>query len=244
VSTEQERFRRWLEQGGGEDREAIPAATVILLRDTDAGLETLMLRRNSKLAFGGMWVFPGGRVDADDHMSDGPDAPADPHDFDAARRAAVREAQEEAGLAVDVDTLVALSHWTPPPQTPKRFATWFFVAPAPAGAVTIDDGEIHEHQWMAPSEAIAQRDRSEIELAPPTWVTLHTLARSATVADALAAAGATDPLRFVTRIAFLEDRMMAMWAGDAGYESGDSETPGPRHRLVMSAGTWSYERDL
>jgi 8-oxo-dGTP pyrophosphatase MutT (NUDIX family) len=244
VPTEQERFRRWLEQGGGEDREAIPAATVILLRDTDAGLETLMLRRNSKLAFGGMWVFPGGRVDADDHVSDDANTTPDPHDFDAARRAAVREAQEEAGLAVDLDKLVALSHWTPPPQTPKRFATWFFVAPAPAGAVTIDDGEIHEHQWMAPAEAIARRDRSEIELAPPTWVTLHTLARSATVADALADAAATDPLQFVTRIAFLEDRMTAMWAGDAGYESGEPETSGPRHRLVMSAGTWSYERDL
>ena len=244
VATEQERFRRWLEHGGGEDREAIPAATVILLRDTAGGLETLMLRRNSKLAFGGMWVFPGGRVDAGDHLHTPGDDAHDPHDFDAARRAAVREAQEESGLAVDLDTLVALSHWTPPPQTPKRFATWFFVAPAPEGAVTIDDGEIHDHQWMAPAEAIAQRDRSEIELAPPTWVTLHTLARSATVADALADAAAGDPQLFVTRIAFLEDRMMAMWAGDAGFETGDPETSGPRHRLVMANDTWSYERDL
>ncbi len=209
---------------------------MILLRDTDAGLETLMLRRNSKLAFGGMWVFPGGRVDADDH-SDGT------HDFDAARRAAVREAQEESGLAVDIEALVALSHWTPPPQTPKRFSTWFFVAPAPEGAVTIDDGEIHEHQWMSPRDALAQRDRGEIELAPPTWVTLHTLAGAATVSDALAAAAATDPPRFITKIAFEEGRMVAMWEGDAGYESGDSDTPGGRHRLIMVEGTWSYERD-
>lgn len=241
MSTEQERFRRWLEQGGGEDREAIPAATVVLLRDADAGLETLMLRRNSKLAFGGMWVFPGGRVDAADHV----DATiVDPHDFEAARRAAVREAREESDLRVDVESLVALSHWTPPLKTPKRFATWFFVAPAPDGAVTIDDGEIHEHQWISPADAIAQRDQGVIELAPPTWVTLHAIARATTVADALAEAATRDPLRFVTRIAFLEDRMMALWRGDAGYESGDPAEAGPRHRLVMAKDTWSYERDV
>ena len=242
LATESERFRRWLEDGGDGDREAIPAATVILLRDTDAGIETLMLRRNSKLAFGGMWVFPGGRVDPEDHAGD---ATNDPHDFDAARRAAVREAQEESGLAVELEALVALSHWTPPPQTPKRFATWFFVAPAPEGAVTIDDGEIHEHQWLAPADAIARRDGGEIELAPPTWVTLHTLARAATVADALEQTAAADPLRFVTRIAFLDDRMIAMWTGDAGYENGDPAENGSRHRLVMAKDTtWSYERDV
>jgi 8-oxo-dGTP pyrophosphatase MutT (NUDIX family) len=37
------------------------AATAVLLRDTDQGLETLLLRRNAKLAFAaGAWVFPGG----------------------------------------------------------------------------------------------------------------------------------------------------------------------------------------
>ena len=48
------------------DSELIPAATVVVLRDAETGLEALMLRRNSKIAFGGMWVFPGGRVDEED----------------------------------------------------------------------------------------------------------------------------------------------------------------------------------
>jgi hypothetical protein len=63
------------------------------------------------------------------------------------------------------------------------------------------------------------------------------------VGDALAAAAAAAPPRFVTRIAFEDDRMVAMWEGDAGYESGDSAAPGARHRLIMVEGTWSYERD-
>ena len=47
---------------------AMPAATVVLLRDTPDGVETLMLRRDTELAFaGGAWVFPGGRIDPEDY---------------------------------------------------------------------------------------------------------------------------------------------------------------------------------
>ena len=230
-----ERFRAWMASGTGDPNPAIPAATVILLRDAGGGIETLMLRRNSKLAFGGMWVFPGGRVDEGDHDGTG-------DELGAARRAAVREAEEEAGLIVAVDDLVAVSHWTPPPVTPKRFSTWFFVAPAPSGTVTIDDGEIHEHMWVSPQDALAQRDDGVIELAPPTWVTLHTLAEASDTADAIARAGAIEPLVFVTRIAKTADGLAALWTGDHAYESGEQpDAPGPRHRLVMTETTWRYE---
>ncbi|GAB2563506.1 hypothetical protein GCM10027269_17200 [Kribbella endophytica] len=44
-----------------------PASTVILLRDTSAGPEVYLLRRQQSMAFAaGMTVFPGGRVDATD----------------------------------------------------------------------------------------------------------------------------------------------------------------------------------
>src|SRR3954452_17627961 len=90
----------------------IPAATVVLHRDGEAGLETLMLRRNSKLEFaGGMWVWPGGRIDPGDYAGGAPtDEPAALEA--AARLAAVREAAEEADLAVDPDSLVWFAHWT------------------------------------------------------------------------------------------------------------------------------------
>ncbi|MDP6944221.1 MAG: lipoyl(octanoyl) transferase LipB, partial [Myxococcota bacterium] len=42
--------------------------------------------------------------------------------------------------------------------------------------VTIDDGEITEHEWMRPVDAMKRRDVGDIELAPPTWVTLNRLA--------------------------------------------------------------------
>jgi 8-oxo-dGTP pyrophosphatase MutT (NUDIX family) len=43
------------------------AATVLLLRESAGDLEVLMMRRGAGLSFmAGMWVFPGGRVDAAD----------------------------------------------------------------------------------------------------------------------------------------------------------------------------------
>jgi 8-oxo-dGTP pyrophosphatase MutT (NUDIX family) len=241
--TEQARFTRWAGSNqGGEPVPIVAAATVVLLRDAPDGLETLMLRRDSRLAFaGGMWVFPGGRVDPGDWPA-GTDASDAAAVAVAGRNAAVREAAEEAGLVVDSASLVPFAHWTPPPEAPKRFSTQFFVAPAPEGRVTIDDGEIRDHMWVAPADALRRRDALEIELAPPTWVTLHTLAAHATVADAIAAARTSEPEHFTTRAAMTDEGIVVLWHGDAGYEDGDANRPGARHRLWMVDTGWRYER--
>ena len=224
---------------------AIPAATTVLLRDHEDRVEVLMARRNSRLEFaGGMWVFPGGRIDAADY----PDGVATPDDpgavLAAARRAAVREAAEETALRVDESTLVWFSHWTPPPITPKRFATWFFAAPAPADidALRADGGEIHAVGWMAPDEGLARRNAGEIELAPPTWITLEQLCGHDSVDATLAALERRPPEHFTTRFARVEGGAVALYHGDAGYEHDDPERPGDRHRLWMLDTGWRYER--
>jgi 8-oxo-dGTP pyrophosphatase MutT (NUDIX family) len=232
-----ERLTRWAERGTPGTK-PIPAATVVLVRDgCDGGIEALMLRRNSKIAFGGMWVFPGGRVDDADR-----DGIAANDDLAAARRAAVREAAEEAGLILDESALIPISHWTPPAVTPKRFLTWFFLAAAPDCEVAIDDGEIKAHEWMCPRAALERRDAKEIELAPPTWVTLNKLLPHADVAAALAAVRAAPAEIFETRIALLDGAPTALWQGDAGWEKSVAEATGARHRLVMSDAPWRYER--
>lgn len=219
-----------------EESPALPAATVVLVRDRPGGLETLMLRKNAAVAFGGMWVFPGGRVDDADHDPTG-------DELVAARRAAVREAAEETGLEVPETALVPFAHWTPPAMgAPRRFATWFFLAPAPDGTVAVDGGEIHEHVWARPADVLARHAAGEVELVPPTWVTLHRLTTALTVADALAEARSRPPERFVTRMVRAGEHLVALWAGDAGYERGDPDVPGPRHRLWMIPGGWRYER--
>jgi 8-oxo-dGTP pyrophosphatase MutT (NUDIX family) len=218
----------------------IPAATVIVVRDSPAGLETLMLRRNPVGAFGGMWVFPGGRVDPDDHD---PAAPDD--EMAAARRAAVREALEEAGIAIDLARTVPFSHWTPPPLVPKRFSTWFFLAPAPDGAVTIDGGEIHDHGWLRPADALEHHARGELDLAPPTWVTLHHLAAHRDVAAVLDAMAIATIERYETWPARTADgTTLLCWHGDCAYGGGDPDAHGPRHRLDMTRHPWRYDRSV
>jgi len=211
---------------------AIPAATVVLVRDSGGQLETLMLRRNVEVSFGGMWVFPGGRVEPEDGEGE-----------PGARRAAAREAAEEAGLVVDSELLVPFAHWTPPPVAPKRFATWFFLAAAPKGVVSIDGGEIHDHVWVSPAAAFKRHAAGEIQLAPPTWVTLHWLAESADVEGALQRARRDTVEYFTTHIVKGEDgEIVAVWHGDVAYEGGDLAVAGGRHRLAMIDGGWRYER--
>ena len=220
-----------------EETPAIPAATVVLARDGADELEVLMLHRTSTVAFGGMWVFPGGRVDDADRRAD------DPSDEAAARRAAARESVEECGLALEPDEFVPFSHWVPPAITPRRYATWFFLARAADGEVVVDGGEMDDHAWLAPREVLALRDRGEVDLAPPTFVTLHDLAEHPHVEAALAHAAGRQPVpRYATRFAAVEGGAVTMWTGDAGYETSDPTTPGPRHRLWMLDDGWRLER--
>jgi 8-oxo-dGTP pyrophosphatase MutT (NUDIX family) len=216
--------------------EAAPAATCVLLRDSGDGIEVLLLRRNSQLAFhGGAWVFPGGRIDPADAGAGGEEG--------AARRAAAREAREEAGLSVEPESLVYLSHWTTPEGLPKRFATWFFVGLADATQVRVDGGEIHEHAWRTPLAALEARRRGEIELPPPTFVTLSGLASHSRADVALAAVRAATPAIFLPRVVRIAGGACSLYPEDAGWESRDPERPGPRHRLVMLESDWRYLRE-
>lgn len=82
-----------------EPVEPIPAASVILLRDGADGLEVLMIRRHEGLRFApGATVFPGGRIDPDDHAPTPPGSSAEGLDHLPQRLAAIREAFEECGI--------------------------------------------------------------------------------------------------------------------------------------------------
>ena len=208
----------------------IPAATVLLLRDKNGTPEVLMLHKTSKISFGGMWVFPGGKIDAADFDDSG-----DPNE--AARNAAVRETQEEAGITIAKENFVWFAHWTPPAITQKRFATWFFVTAAEEDhEIEIDGGEIQNHQWIAPTEALAQHNRGEIDLAPPTWISLYQLSKYDAVEAAIDGLGTDKPRYYKTKIAAdASGTRHAIWAGDAGYDAGDADVRGPTHRLVMTS---------
>jgi 8-oxo-dGTP pyrophosphatase MutT (NUDIX family) len=230
----------------------IEAATVVVLRMSNLGTEVLLGRRPARQSFGGLWVFPGGRVESEDQIHGGSVAPGSSGDaldsIDQARQrsahAAVRETTEEFGIELAVENLVPLSHWTPPPEAPKRFATWFF-ATAMAGNPVLhtDDAEIVESCWLPAHEALDRAAEGSMEFAIPTWMTLAAVATCEGADDLLERAGARTPPRYATRLHHRAPDRVALWHGDVAYESGDLEAVGARHRVVMGTGRWHLDGD-
>ena len=195
--------------------EAVPtrprdAATVILLRGGDDGLEILLVKRNPAQRFmGGAWVFPGGAVDAGDVEGD------QPH-----RLAGIREVAEEAGIALPgPEALVPYSRWVTPAQIKIRFDTLFYLAELPAGEVAQCDGEeCVDAGWFTPSGALDAYRRDEIQLVFPTIKTLEQLSAHATAAGALAAARDREVKPVEPRVVVDAAGARVLLPGEPGYE--------------------------
>lgn len=217
---------------------AVPAATVVLGRDTGDGLEVLMLRRTRDASFAaGAWVFPGGRVDPADAVGHPVDS------LEAARRAAVRETSEEAGIDLGATQLYPMAKWTPGMEAPKRFVTWMLFGRAPERVqVQVDGTEITEYRWLRPGDALSAHARREFLLLPPTWMTLHFLNDYSGCAAAIEGIGRTPVESYESRLGATEECTVVLWHGDAGYDNGDATAPGGRHRLVVARAGWRLEK--
>jgi 8-oxo-dGTP pyrophosphatase MutT (NUDIX family) len=236
------RYRIKMQQHAPEPDGTRVAATVVLLRDGTNGLEVLLVERpSSRGSFAGAWVFPGGSVDPEDWPAQHPEA--EPDEEAAARNAAVREVREETGLEVARDDLVVASRWIPPTNAPRKFRTWFYLAPAPAGEIVLSPDECVDHVWLTPDAALQRHAAGALQLVPPTWVTLHGLAGIHTAAEAL------DPVRhaalqdFATHVVRLDDGAVMLWDGDVAYEDDELfEEDGARHRLDARTLPWVYTK--
>jgi 8-oxo-dGTP pyrophosphatase MutT (NUDIX family) len=184
MGAERERHRGPAEAPNlGTPSEPRPAASVVLLRrggkHKDRALEVLLLKRTEEARFmPGVWVFPGGGVDA----ADG--------DGEAGYRAcAVRELAEEAAIELPADEeLILFSRWITPEVISTRFDAWFFLALAPAHTSPQADGvETVEASWFEPRAALDAQEAGELVLAFPTVKQLESLARFATADEALSA---------------------------------------------------------
>jgi 8-oxo-dGTP pyrophosphatase MutT (NUDIX family) len=215
-----------------------PSATVAVIRDAGR-LEVLLLERTRAR---GTWVFPGGKIDAADRPPGGTGSGEGWEE--TARRAAVREAREEAALALDAEALVPISRWITPELSPRRFDTLFFLTRVARDVeVRPDGGEMHSHRWWTPCDALEAHHRAEIVLAPPTFVTISWLSGHPHSDDALAALSAGEIVTFRPRICkTAAGQTCILYPGDAGYESSEPEREGARHRLWVQRDGWRYER--
>lgn len=152
------------------------AATVLLLRDTspDEGgqLEVLMTQRSHTASFApGVYVFPGGGVDAGETYE----------------QAAVRECIEELSVTADINTLRLQAIWTTDRDMSKRFVVKFYVAPMPEGQTPVaDEQEQFLPTWIRPADALAMHQVKQFPMIFPTIRTLEWLAKFNCVADVMA----------------------------------------------------------
>jgi 8-oxo-dGTP pyrophosphatase MutT (NUDIX family) len=185
------------------------AATVILLRGGSRALEVLLVRRTPKARFmGGVWVFPGGAVDAGEGDGD-----------DAHRAAAIRELREEAGIALaDPAALLKFSRWITPAQVQIRFDTHFFLAPLPAGQeAKVDGEECVDLGWFTPGEALRAHRAGEVPMVFPTIKHLEQLGEFSTV-DALMAHARAQTVEPVEPRVVLEGEVARiLLPGEPGY---------------------------
>ncbi len=203
----------------------IPAATIILVREAaGGGIEVLLMRRHRKSSFmSNAFVFPGGKVDADDASHEAAAirelfeeagvllcraASAGGPVPDSARRAEWRrklnagEARfadllRDEALAPDFARLHAWSRWVTPSVEPKRFDAHFYLATMPAGQTTsYDDKETVEEAWLTPAACVVRHADAAVDfqLPPPQLRTLHEMEQAgASLAELVAAADVRAP---------------------------------------------------
>jgi 8-oxo-dGTP pyrophosphatase MutT (NUDIX family) len=201
----------------GEETVPRQAASIILLRGGGDTLELLLVKRTPKARFmGGVWVFPGGAVDAGEGDGD-----------DAHRRAAVRELDEEAAVGgVRPEDLVKFSQWITPAEVVIRFDTHFFLAPTPAGAEPRVDGEeCVDLGWFTPRGALDAHERGDILLVFPTIKTLEQIAGFSTADQLLEHAAGREVVPVQPRVVMSGEIARVLLPGEPGYD--DPPTDGP-----------------
>ncbi len=82
----------------------------------------------------------------------------------------------EGGLGLSISKLGRWHHWITPELIPRRFETFFFVAPVGQDQRCRPDNHETVHgTWVNPKKALTENARGTLPLSPPTLVTLHQL---------------------------------------------------------------------
>lgn len=96
----------------------------------------------------------------------------------------------EHRLVLDAGDVHLFSHWLTPEGAPRRYDTWFLVAPAPEGQEgSHDDAELVHSEWVRPSDALARYAAGDLDLIFPTLRTLRVLDSFESAAALLEAVG-------------------------------------------------------
>lgn len=169
----------------------------------------LLLKRTEKARFmPGVWVFPGGGVDAEDGVDEA-----------RFKACAVRELEEEAGIALGPEEeLVLFSRWITPEVVSRRFDAWFFLALAPAHSPPEPDGvETVDAGWFEPEAALKAQAAGGLTLAFPTIKQLEALLPFRTSAEAIEAHRGRTVEPILPKVIGSADEHRVVLPGDPDY---------------------------
>ncbi|GAA4283502.1 NUDIX domain-containing protein [Brevibacterium daeguense] len=192
-----------------------PAVSVIVARDTARGLEVFVQHRVKTMDFAaGVVVYPGGRVDPQDHEAaaalDVPDSlveehvaawsrtelGADPTFARALIATAQREVGEEAGATIPPSALKPWANWITPPGRTKRFDTYFYVARGDQiGDMRHQTTEATMSEWMNVEQILREEAAERLKLMRPTLVLLNEVHHLGSVDALISAQREIEPVR-------------------------------------------------
>jgi 8-oxo-dGTP pyrophosphatase MutT (NUDIX family) len=128
------------------------------------------------------------------------------------------ELVRDGGLELADDLLVRFAHWITPPERPKRFSVHFFLAPAPEDQEPLHDGrEAVDAVWVDPAAILTEGEANRVKMVFATRMNLRRLARSRTVAAALAAARAAPVVTVTPERMATPDGIVIRIPLEAGY---------------------------
>lgn len=177
------------------------ATMMILANDLQDGeMKVLLLKRSEHSRFlPSSLVFPGGLEEDEDHLLPsvmlgdrlskslintwsawGMESEVQAYQ---SLGTALRETQEECGLALSSEDLLAqaphqlVAHWLTPFALKKRYDTFFWgiVIGHCSDELTVDGIEISGAQWWSPYEAVKAYEVGDLDLAVPTFMILSEL---------------------------------------------------------------------
>lgn len=89
-------------------------------------------------------------------------------------------------LKLSADRVAPVARWVTPEESPRRFDTMFYLAPAPPDQIAEHDGgESVESIWISPQQALDEGEAGKWFIIVPTQFTLEWLAQFRTVEEAM-----------------------------------------------------------